>query len=174
MNRKKMLVEKQEEVEKQIEVTFDTTKSRQKKTKHECIYTLANLLKYQTRSVYIKNELCPLCPKTLNQLRQERNQLKQELEKKTKDKADRCRREEEKLREAGDKDLEMGPTARPKQNQLEKRVEQLEKQYKCLYSGLETEMEKKKAEKAKERVSSCKNVESSLHKDNESDGNHLE
>lgn len=108
----------------------------------------------------------------MNQLRQERNQLKQEMEKKTKDKADWARREEEKLKEANDKVLEMGLTARPEQNQLEKRVEQLEKKYKCLSSCLETEIDKKKAEKAKERVSSSKNMESSLHMgDIESGGN---
>lgn len=131
------------------------------------------MLKYWTRSFYIKSELCPcLCLQTLNQLRQERNQLKQELEKKTKDKAVRSRREEEKLKEASDKVLKMGLTARPEQNQLEKRVEQLEKRYKCLTSSLDTEMDKKKAEKAKERVSSSKHVESSLHMgDNEAGGN---
>lgn len=117
----------------------------------------------------MKSELCPgLCLQTLNQLRQERNQLKQELEKRRKDKADGSRREEEKLKEASSKGLEMGLNARPEQHQLERRVEQLEKKYKCLSSGLETEMDKKKA---KERVSSRKNMESSLHMgDNESDG----
>lgn len=98
--------------------------------------------------------------------------MKQEMDKKTKDKADRARREEEKLKEASDKGLETGLTAGLEQNQLEKRVEQLEKKYKCLSCGLETEMDKKKAEKAKERVSSSKNMEPSLHMgDSESGGN---
>lgn len=111
------------------------------------------------------------CLQTLDQLRQARNQLNQELEKKTKDKVDWSRKEEEKLKEASVKVLEMGLMARPEQHRLEKRVEQLEKKYKCLSSGLETEMDKMKAEKAKERVSSCKNMESAFHMgDNESEG----
>lgn len=113
-----------------------------------------------------------MCLQTLSQLRQERNRLKLELEKKTKDKADRSRREEKRLKEASDKVLEMGLTARAEQNQLERRVEQLEKKYKCLSSGLEAGMDKKKAEKAKERASSSKHMESSFHRgDNESDNN---
>lgn len=117
----------------------------------------------------MKSELCPcLCPQTLHQRRQERNQLTQELQKKTKHEADWSRREEEKIKKASGKVLEICLTAKPQQNQLEKRVEHLEKKYKYLSSSLETDMDKKKAERAKEKMSS---MESSSHmRDNESVG----
>lgn len=62
----------------------------------------------------------------------------------------------------------MGLT-RVEQSHLKKRVEQLEKKYKCLSSNLETEMDKKKAEKAKERASTGKKMESLHMGDNESE-----
>lgn len=64
MNRKKMLVEKQEEVERQIEVRYNTTKFETTKVTdsltHNKSDTLTNLQKYWTRSFYIKSELCPV------------------------------------------------------------------------------------------------------------------
>ncbi|XP_029685470.1 trichohyalin-like [Takifugu rubripes] len=109
---------------------------------------------------------------TLNQPRQD-NQLKQDLEKTTKDRWDMSRREEETLKETSDKALKTGQAARPVQEQLEKRVEQLEKEYKHLASSLE--MDKMKAANAQERVASCKKMGSSLHlEDNEQALIHLQ
>lgn len=103
----------------------------------------------------------------MNQARQD-NQLKQDLEKTAKDRWDISRREEETLKETSDKALETGQAARAVQEQLEKRVEQLEKGYKHLTSSLETEMDKMKAANAKERVAAGKKMGSSLHiEDNE-------
>lgn len=157
MNRKKILVVKQEEVERQIHVRHMIRLNPRWKKCSEFI---------STRSFYFKSELCPcFCPQTLHQRRQERNQLTQELQKKTKQKADWSRREEERLRKTSGKILEICLTAKPEHNQLEKRVEHLEKKYKYLTSSLE--MDKKKAERAKDR----KNVELSSHmRDNESAG----
>ncbi|XP_056891747.1 trichohyalin-like isoform X1 [Takifugu flavidus] len=111
---------------------------------------------------------------TLNQPRQD-NQLKQDLEKTTKDRWDMSRREEETLKETSDKALKTGQAARPVQEQLEKRVEQLEKEYKHLASSLEMEMDKMKAANAQERVASHKKMGSSLHlEDNEQALIHLQ
>ncbi|XP_056905791.1 myosin heavy chain, clone 203-like [Takifugu flavidus] len=112
--------------------------------------------------------------KTLNQRRQD-NQLKQDLEKTTKDRWDMSRREEETIKETSDKALKTGQAARPAQEQLEKRVGQLEKEYKHLASSLEMEMDKMKAANAQERVTSRKKMGSSLHlEDNEQALIHLQ